>query len=68
MPYKNLTELPENVRSQLPLEAQRIYVAAFNCAWEQFLAIEAQQGAEKRQEMAAKTAWSAVSRASYDSD
>lgn len=65
MPYKSLHELPEDLRSQLSLDGQRIYVAAFNCAWEQYSAIEVREGTEKRQEMADKTAWAAVTKAGY---
>ena len=65
MPYKSLQELPENVRSHLPLDGQRIYVAAFNCAWEQYSAIEVREDAEKRQKMADQTAWAAVTKAGY---
>jgi len=67
MPYKNLRELPENVRDPLPLEAQRIYASAFNCAWEQYRALGSEQGVEARQKMADQVAWTAVS-AAYQKD
>ena len=63
MPYKNLQELPEDVRRPLPLEAQRIYAAAFNCAWEQYRSLEIEQGVEARRNMADRVAWAAVSEA-----
>lgn len=68
MPYKNLKELPEDVTSRLSLDAQRIYVAAFNCAWEQYQAIGREQGQDKRREMADKVARNAVSGAGHQID
>ncbi len=35
-PYKQLTDLPENVRSVLPKHAQEIYQAAYNNAWDEY--------------------------------
>lgn len=67
MAYKSLQELPEEVRNPLPLEAQRLYVSAFNCAWEQYKGMESEQGVEARQKMADQVAWKAVS-AAYQKD
>ncbi len=50
MPYGELTDLPESVRSHLPKHAQEIYRAAYNSAEEQY-------GEESR---AHRVAWSAV--------
>jgi cation transport regulator len=36
MPYQDITELPENVRSVLPGHAQEIYKEAFNHAWGEY--------------------------------
>lgn len=36
MPYQDITELPENVRSALPQHAQEIYKEAFNHAWDEY--------------------------------
>lgn len=35
MPYKNVSELPPPVKNNLPIEAQKIYIAAFNSAYKQ---------------------------------
>ena len=50
MPYKQITQLPDNVKSNLPKHAQEIYTEAFNSAEDQY-------GEEGR---AHATAWSAV--------
>ncbi len=50
MPYKMITQLPKNVKNNLPKHAQRIYKEAFNSAEEQY-------GEESR---AHRVAWSAV--------
>ena len=36
MPYKKLTNLPDNVTDHLPKHAQEIYRAAYNSAEEQY--------------------------------
>jgi cation transport regulator len=50
VPYKMITQLPDNVKNNLPKHAQEIYKEAFNSAEEQY-------GEEGR---AHATAWSAV--------
>ena len=50
MPYKDITDLPENVRQHLPEHAQQVYKSAFNSA-------EKQYGEEST---AHRVAWSAV--------
>ena len=60
MPYDTLNELPENVRNVLPKQAQEIYKAAFNNAWEQYKDPEDRMGDQSREETAHKVAWSAV--------
>ncbi len=50
MPYEKLTDLPDNVRYNLPNHAQEIYQAAFNSAEEQY----------DEEERAHRVAWSAV--------
>jgi cation transport regulator len=52
MPYQRPEDLPESVRKHLPEHAQRIFLAAFNSAAEQY-------GEEER---AFRVAWSAVER------
>jgi cation transport regulator len=50
MPYKQITELPDSVKNNLPKHAQEIYKEAFNSAEDQY-------GEEDR---AHRVAWSAV--------
>jgi cation transport regulator len=50
MPYENLTDLPDNVRNNLPKHAQEIYRAAYNSAEEQY----------DEESRAHRVAWSAV--------
>jgi cation transport regulator len=50
MPYKQITQLPDNVKNNLPKHAQEIYKEAFNSAEDQY-------GEEDR---AYRVAWSAV--------
>lgn len=60
MPYKNLSDLPENVRNNLPKHGQEIYRAAFNSAWEQYKDPEDRRGDSSREETAHRVAWAAV--------
>ena len=50
MPYKQITQLPDSVKNNLPKGAQEIYKEAFNSAEDQY-------GEEDR---AHRVAWSAV--------
>jgi cation transport regulator len=50
MPYKQITQLPDSVKNNLPKHAQEIYKEAFNSAEDQY-------GEEDR---ANRVAWSAV--------
>jgi cation transport regulator len=54
MPYKTVADLPDAVRQHLPADAQHIYLAVFNNAWDEY--------AERadREVIAHKVAWSAV--------
>jgi cation transport regulator len=54
MPYKNLSDLPEDVRGALPKHAQEIYRAAFNSAYDQY------QSQDDTEMTAHRVAWSAV--------
>ena len=60
MPYKNLSDLPPQVRDNLPPHAQEIYQSAFNSAWEQYDEPEERRGDDSREETAHKVAWAAV--------
>lgn len=55
MPYKSISGLPKAVRDNLPKQAQRIWLRAFNSAFAKY----------KSDERAAKIAWGAVKNAGY---
>ena len=60
MPYKNTSELPDNVKNVLPSHAQDIYKEAFNSAYDQYKDPDDRKGDSGREETAHKVAWSAV--------
>lgn len=60
MPYDDVNELPKSVRNPLPKNAQKIFLAAFNNAWDQYKEEESRQGNDSRETVAMKVAWSAV--------
>jgi cation transport regulator len=53
MPYSSVEELPPNVRNHLPVSAQRIFVKAFNSAYD-----DLKSGEDEAR--AFKIAWAAV--------
>jgi cation transport regulator len=59
MPYDKTAELPDSVQANLPEGAQKIYMKAFNSAWDEY----ADQ--DDREAVAHKVAWSAV-KGSYE--
>jgi cation transport regulator len=60
MPYDSNSELPDSVKNALPKQAQDIYRAAFNSAWEQYDEPGERRGDASREETAHRVAWSAV--------
>lgn len=60
MPYDNLNDLPESVKSSLPKHGQEIYKEAYNSAWEQYKDPEDRDGDASREEVSHRVAWSAV--------
>ncbi|MDG6244289.1 MAG: ChaB family protein [Methanolobus sp.] len=60
LPYRNINELPSNVKDNLPEHAQEIYKEAFNNAWDQYADPEERRGDASREEVAHRVAWSAV--------
>ena len=52
MPYQQIADLPDSVKSHLPKHAQEIFLAAFNNALKEY----------DEEETAFKVAWSAVKR------
>jgi len=60
MPYDKLSELPDNVRNNLPEHAQEIYRSAYNSAWDQYDDPEDRRDDASREETAHRVAWAAV--------
>jgi cation transport regulator len=60
LPYKNIDNLPNSVRNNLPTHAQEIFLEAFNNAWDEYKEPEERRGNASREETAFKVAWSAV--------
>lgn len=60
MPYDSKSDLPDNVRDNLPEHAQEIYLKAFNSAWDEYKDPEARRGDAGQEETAHKVAWAAV--------
>lgn len=60
MPYQSNRDLPSSVKDHLPEQAQDIYRAAFNNAWEEYADPAKRRGKASREETAHKVAWSAV--------
>lgn len=60
MPYDKRSELPDNVKDNLPAHAQEIYQTAFNSAWDEYKDSDDRRGDDSREEVAHKVAWSAV--------
>jgi len=58
MPYRSTEDLPLPVRLHLPPHAQEIYRGAFNGAWSGY----ADRGADQREQIAHRVAWTAVKR------
>ncbi len=67
MPYKNVSDLPDSVKDNLPTHAQEIYLAAFNNAWAEYDQPQERRGNETREEVARKVAWAAVKK-KYEKD
>jgi len=60
MPYKKLTDLPDQVKNALPKHGQEIYQAAYNNAWDQYKDPSDRKDDSTREETAHKVAWAAV--------
>lgn len=60
MPYQSVEELPESVQNNLPEHAQKIYLAAYNNASEQYANPEKRRGKASLEEVAHRVAWAAV--------
>lgn len=62
MPYKNLKDLPDSVKNNLPQHAQEIYLATFNNAWEEYKNPSTRTAQASKEETAHRVAWAAVKR------
>ncbi|MFP4402215.1 MAG: ChaB family protein [Candidatus Nanoarchaeia archaeon] len=61
MPYKNIQDLPKQVKDNLPKHAQEIYLAAYNSAWDEYKNPEdRERSSDSREEVSHKVAWAAV--------
>ena len=60
MPYKNLSDLPDSVRDNLPRHAQEIYRAAYNSAWDEYKDPGERRDDASRETVSHRVAWSAV--------
>lgn len=60
MPYDQNSELPGQVKNNLPQKAQTIFRKAFNSAWDQYDSPEKRRKGADREETANRIAWSAV--------
>jgi cation transport regulator len=65
MPYNSVKDLPESVKSNLPLHAQEIYLESFNNAWIEYRDPKKRRISASREEVARRVAWSAVKK-SYE--
>ncbi len=68
MPYKNLSELPDGVKENLPKGAQEIYMEAYNSAHREYKDSDKRRGKASLEETAAKVAWAAVKKKYEKSD
>ncbi len=60
MPYKDLSDLPDSVKDNLPKHAQEIYRAAYNSAWDEYKDPEDRRDDASREEVSHRVAWAAV--------
>lgn len=67
MPYRNIRELPDSVKNNLPKHGQEIYMEAYNSAWEQYDEPHERRGDASREETARTVAWAAVKK-KYEKD
>jgi cation transport regulator len=60
MPYQETNELPHSVREHLPAPAQKVFLAAYNSAWDEYAQPDTRRGGESSEEAAFRVAWAAV--------
>lgn len=52
MPYKRVSDLPDQVRESLPKHAEEIYKEAFNSVWDEYADPKDRRGDASREEVA----------------
>ncbi len=60
MPYRKISSLPDSVKNHLPVDAQKIYLKAFNSAFEAYGDPSKRREDADLEETACRIAWSAV--------
>jgi cation transport regulator ChaB len=60
MRYREISDLPTQIRNSLPVTAQQAYLKVFNQAWMQFKDDPAVAGEKERETNAHNMAWEAV--------
>jgi cation transport regulator len=67
MPYKDISDLPDRIRENLPVEAQKIYLKTFNSAFLEYQDPKKRKDDSSSEVIAHKVAWKAV-KYSYEKD
>ena len=68
MPYKKIEDLPPKIKDHLPAKAQKIFLEAFNHAWEQYKDPSKRRKGGSQEEVAHMVAWSAVKKSYYKNE
>jgi cation transport regulator len=59
MPYHSTSELADKIKNNLPEHAQKIYLEAFNHAWDEYKSPKNRRSGSQ-EEVSHKVAWAAV--------
>jgi len=60
MIFKNIDELPSNIKTYLPINAQKIYRIAYNNAWERYENDPGNNSKNQRRIFAERVAWHTI--------
>jgi cation transport regulator len=60
MPYKKISELPVQISKHLPVQAQHIFLKAFNAACDEYQKPSKRRDGSSIEQTAYKIAWNAV--------
>ena len=66
MLYNSIEELPDSVRSALPVKGQEIFLVAYNNAWQDYNIPVRRNGHGTREEVVFMIAWSMVINHKYE--